>query len=132
MLGVELIIMIVATFGLSISGTGFGLDIIGLTIFWRGILGLGVGGDYPSSAIIIAELAPVKSRGAMMATVFAGQGLGQFTASLVSFVLTEIYKDALINNDPVTGAPCGPTACQPALDRSWRIFYAIGIVPAVV
>lgn len=119
--------MIVATFGLTISGSAVGgVNIIGLTIFWRIILGLGVGGDYPSSAIIIAELAPAETRGAMMATVFAGQGLGQFTAAVVSFILTEIFKRSLKTT------VCDPTGCRPALDRAWRILYAIGMIPAII
>jgi MFS transporter, PHS family, inorganic phosphate transporter len=125
MYGWELIIMITATFGLAISGGGAGVDVIGITIFWRFILGLGVGGDYPSSAIIMAELAPKKSRGAMMATVFAGQGFGQITAALVSFICIRAFSGDL------QVSVC-QDACISALDRAWRIVYGFGIIPACI
>ena len=44
-------------------------------------MGLGIGGDYPLSAVISAEFAPSHIRGKMMTTVFAFQGIGQFGES---------------------------------------------------
>jgi len=124
MYGIELIIIIFATLALSLSGNGPALDIVGVMIFWRVILGTGVGGDYPLSSIITSEFATVKWRGAMMAAVFANQGFGQFTAALVAFLCTVGFKNSLVS------ASCGPD-CQIALDKSWRIIYGFGAVPAV-
>ena len=42
-------------------------------------MGIGVGGDYPLSAIISSELASTKIRGCMMTVVFAVQGWGNFS-----------------------------------------------------
>jgi PHS family inorganic phosphate transporter-like MFS transporter len=42
-----------------------------MLIFWRLFLGIGIGGDYPLSAIITSEMASTKRRGAMIAAVFA-------------------------------------------------------------
>ena len=123
MYGIELIIIIGATLALSVSGQGPALDIIGVMIFWRVILGTGVGGDYPLSSIITSEFATVRWRGAMMAAVFANQGWGQFTAALVAFICTVGFKNSL----QVT--TCN-SACQVALDKSWRIIYGFGAVPA--
>jgi MFS transporter, PHS family, inorganic phosphate transporter len=125
MYGVELGVMIAATFSLSISGGAPGVSIIGVTIFWRVILGIGVGGDYPTSSIITSEFASVRWRGAMMAAVFANQGFGQFAAALISFICAVSYKSSLQTSE------CG-LDCQSALDQSWRILYGLGIVPAVV
>lgn len=125
MYGVELIIMIAATFSLSVAGSGPAVSIIGVTIFWRIILGIGVGGDYPTSSIITSEFATVKWRGAMMAAVFTNQGLGQFAAALVSFICAARYKEFL-------GSTTCDSSCQSALDQSWRILYGLGIVPACV
>lgn len=44
-------------------------------------MGIGIGGDYPLSAIITSEFAPVHIRGRMVAAVFATQGLGQLGMS---------------------------------------------------
>jgi MFS family permease len=40
-------------------------------------MGVGVGGDYPLSAVIASEFAATKIRGRMMTAVFANQGWGQ-------------------------------------------------------
>ena len=127
MYGVELSIMIAAIFSLSLSGDAQELSIIGVTIFWRLILGIGIGGDYPTSSVITSEFANKKWRGAMMASVFANQGFGQLTAALVSFITTVAFKDAI----STPSNQCGDE-CQSALGKSWRILYGLGIVPAVV
>lgn len=41
-------------------------------------MGVGIGGDYPLSAIISSEFAATRSRGRLMTAVFASQGWGQF------------------------------------------------------
>jgi MFS family permease len=46
---------------------------IGVFAMWRFLLGIGIGGDYPLSAVITSEYTPRHLRGAMMAAVFAMQ-----------------------------------------------------------
>jgi|SRR5579859_3585182 len=125
MYGIELMIIIFATLALSLSAQGPAISIVGVMIFWRIILGTGVGGGYPLSSIITSEFATVRWRGAMMAAVFANQGFGQFTAALVSFICTVGFKNSLLTTT------CG-SDCQVALDKSWRIIYGFGAVPACV
>ena len=57
MYGVELIIIGGATLGVSMSSSGAddSMNVIGWLIFWRFIAGIGVGADYPLSAVITAE-----------------------------------------------------------------------------
>jgi len=45
-------------------------------IAFRSIMGLGIGGDYPVSSVIMSEYANVKDRGKLIALVFANQGIG--------------------------------------------------------
>jgi MFS transporter, PHS family, inorganic phosphate transporter len=71
MYGVELIIIIIGTFGQAISGSGPSVNVIGPLIFWRVFMGVGIGGDYPLSSVITSEFATVKWRGAIMNSVFA-------------------------------------------------------------
>ena len=53
--GIELIILIFATLGQSLSSPSPVVTMSGLLIFGRVIMGLGLGGDYPMSAVITAE-----------------------------------------------------------------------------
>lgn len=71
MYGIELIFMIIGSIGQSIAGMGPSVNIIGAIIFWRVIMGLGVGGDYPLSSVITSEFSSTKWRGAMINAVFA-------------------------------------------------------------
>ena len=71
----SLLIMIFTTLSTALSGSGPSTSAVGVIIFWRVLLGIGVGGDYPMSAIITSEFASTRYRGRMMAAVFSMQGV---------------------------------------------------------
>jgi hypothetical protein len=60
-------------------------------IWWlialRGVLGFGIGGDYPVSATIMSEYASKHNRGRMVALVFSMQGAGLVIGPLVAIAL---------------------------------------------
>ncbi|CAG8464685.1 8444_t:CDS:2 [Paraglomus occultum] len=119
MYGLELMIMIVATVGSCLSANAFAANICGSLIFWRIILGLGIGGDYPMSAVITAEFATKARRGAMIAAVFAMQGFGILTAGVISVVVLSIYKENIYSDIRY-------------IDYCWRIIIGFGAVPAAI
>lgn len=56
--GVELIVVIFGTLGLVQCSAGYNnqsMDILGWLVFWRFFVGLGIGAEYPLSAVITAE-----------------------------------------------------------------------------
>ena len=57
MYGLELIVTIAASLGFATASSGVNdsISIIGLLIFWRALVGAGIGADYPLSAVITAE-----------------------------------------------------------------------------
>jgi PHS family inorganic phosphate transporter-like MFS transporter len=124
MYGIELMIIIIATFGQALSGNANAVKIIGVLVVWRFIMGVGIGGDYPLSAVISSEFASTKIRGRMMTAVFASQGWGNFTAALVAFIITVAYKDTIV------GSPS--TSNLHGLDAMWRLLIGLGCVPGVV
>lgn len=97
MYGLELLIIIVSTVGITMSSPGaFGsMDLLGWLISWRVLLGVGIGGDYPLSAVITSEFAPTASRSRMLATVFFMQPVGYLIATLVSMIALAGYKSHL-------------------------------------
>jgi PHS family inorganic phosphate transporter-like MFS transporter len=125
MYGTELVIMIVATLGLTLGTTGPSVNVVGLTIFWRVLLGTGIGGDYPNSSVLVSEFATVHWRGAMMAAMFSAQGFGSFSAAMVSFLCTTGFRNSLQSSN------CN-AACRGDLDKAWRIVYGMGMLPAVI
>ncbi len=80
-------------------------------IFWRFILGLGIGGDYPLSSTIVAEYANRNDRGKLIASTFAMQGFGIATGIVVAFLL-------LYANTPESIA--------------WRILLGLGAIPSIL
>lgn len=57
MYGIELVMLISSTLGVVMCSTGthHSMKVLPWFIFWRTIVGIGVGGDYPLSAVITAE-----------------------------------------------------------------------------
>ena len=55
MYGIELIVIIFGTLAQSLSSDSPSMSIVGLIIFWRIFMGVGIGGDYPLSSIITSE-----------------------------------------------------------------------------
>jgi PHS family inorganic phosphate transporter-like MFS transporter len=55
MYGIELVTIIAATLAQSLSSPSAAITMAGLIIFWRVIMGIGIGGDYPMSAVITSE-----------------------------------------------------------------------------
>ena len=93
--GVELMVIVIGSFGQAVSSDGHAINIFWVLIVWRFVvspftlafvwsspqcwaqMGIGIGGDYPSSAVIASEFSPKKLRGRIMTAVFANQGWGQ-------------------------------------------------------
>ncbi|KAF9199754.1 Inorganic phosphate transporter pho84 [Haplosporangium sp. Z 27] len=119
MYGIELMIIIVATLGQALSGFGTSLSLPAALIIWRVIVGIGIGGDYPLSAVITSEFATTNRRGAMMAAVFAMQGFGYVTTGIVAIILLSAFKSSIVAN-------------AANLDYVWRILIGFGCLPALV
>lgn len=90
------------------------------------VMGIGVGGDYPLSAVITAEFSSTQYRGGIIAAVFAMQGLGQLAAALMTLVVVVAYKDQL---QPVASVASCTGQCISIVDKMWRIIIAFGGVP---
>lgn len=55
MYGLELILIIFCTLAQALSSDSAAISITGIIIFWRVMMGIGIGGDYPLSSIITSE-----------------------------------------------------------------------------
>ncbi|KIX03122.1 uncharacterized protein Z518_06672 [Rhinocladiella mackenziei CBS 650.93] len=133
MYGYELLIITLATLGQCITGPSSAISITGLLVFWRILMGVGIGGDYPLSNIITSEFASTKWRGTMVAAVFSTQALGQLLASLVAYIVIEAFRSQTHTAQNVCqGDTCSQDdAGKLAVDRMWRIIIGFGAVPAV-
>ena len=58
-----------------------------MLIVFRFVLGFGVGGDYPVSAVMVSEYANRKDRGKLVGMVFGTQALGLIVGPLIALAL---------------------------------------------
>jgi MFS transporter, PHS family, inorganic phosphate transporter len=96
-------IMIVGALGSALSPSYWVL------VAFRILLGFGVGGDYPVSAVLMSEYANRKDRGKLVGMVFATQALGLIVGPLIALTLL--------------GAGVSDNV-------AWRILLGLGAVPA--
>ena len=75
----------------------------------RFVLGLGIGGDYPVSAVLMSEYSNRKDRGRLVGLVFSMQAIGLIVGPLVALVLLS----------------SGMTS-----SLTWRILLGAGAIPA--
>ena len=75
----------------------------------RFVLGLGIGGDYPVSAVLMSEFSNRDDRGRLVGLVFSMQALGLIVGPLVGLTLLS--------------SGIGP-------DLTWRLLLAFGAIPA--
>ncbi|KAK2600023.1 hypothetical protein QQS21_005257 [Conoideocrella luteorostrata] len=127
MYGIELAIIIFGTFSCALASSSPAISSASLLIFWRVLMGIGIGGDYPLSSVITSEFAPTRWRGAMISAVFSMQGLGQLMSAIVALITTVAFKSSFVNI-PDEGS-CD-VACRMAADRAWRIIVGVGAIPA--
>ena len=80
-----------------------------ILIVFRFVLGFGVGGDYPVSAVMMSEYANRKDRGKLVGMVFGTQALGLIVGPLIALALI------------------GGGASD---DVVWRILLGLGALPA--
>jgi PHS family inorganic phosphate transporter-like MFS transporter len=96
-------IMVVGAVGSALSPSFW------ILIAFRFVLGFGVGGDYPVSAVMVSEYANRKDRGKLVGMVFGAQALGLVVGPLIALALL--------------GAGAGD-------GLAWRVMLGIGAVPA--
>ncbi|KAI2468397.1 MFS general substrate transporter [Annulohypoxylon bovei var. microspora] len=128
--GLELSIVVVATVGMTTASSGHlnSMNVYGWIGFWRAMLGIGLGAEYPLSAIIAAEWSSTKSRGRMIAAVFLMQSLGQLAAYAFGLAILRGVSSKL-------GLSPGETdynVASPVIDVVWRTTIGIGAVPALI
>lgn len=88
--------------------SAFSPNIWWLLVF-RFIMGLGIGGDYPVSAVLMSEYANTKDRGKLVGLVFSMQAVGLITGPVVALALLG------------AGIPH---------DIAWRLMLGLGAIPA--
>ncbi|KAI3696022.1 hypothetical protein L1987_79031 [Smallanthus sonchifolius] len=130
--GVSLVMMVAGSIGCGFSLSRLTSMVFVSLGFFRFLLGIGIGGDYPLSATIMSEFANKRTRGAFIAGVFTMQGFGILLSSLVIMIVCSIFEacagdlispSKLPQSENVSPVP-------PESDLAWRLILMIGAIPA--
>ncbi|KAG6137645.1 hypothetical protein E4U12_000482 [Claviceps purpurea] len=132
--GIELVLVIVSTIGVATSSRGVGdLSFLGLFIWWRFVMGIGIGAEYPLSAVITSEWSSTQSRATMLSSVFLMQPVGQALAQLVGlWVLLGFDRSRKLQTLQCGLNTAHHEECRQAVDGIWRIVIGSGAVPALL
>lgn len=87
--------------GLAATSTG-----LGTLVFWRAMVGLGLGGEWSAGAVLVSESWPSEHRVKATAFMQSGWALGYMTAAVVSAVILPRF--------------------------GWRALFLVGVLPAVL
>ncbi len=96
-------LMVIAAIGSALAPS------LAVLIAFRFLLGFGVGGDYPVSAVLMSEYADGKNRGRMVGLVFSAQAVGLIVGPVIALALL--------------GGGVGPAL-------TWRLLLGLGAIPA--
>jgi PHS family inorganic phosphate transporter-like MFS transporter len=97
--------MVLAAVGSALSPS------LAVLVAFRFVLGFGVGGDYPVSAVLMSEYAHHSNRGRMIGLVFSAQAVGLVVGPLAALALL--------------GGGAGP-------GLTWRLLLGLGAIPAAI
>uniref|UniRef100_K3WG08 Major facilitator superfamily (MFS) profile domain-containing protein n=1 Tax=Globisporangium ultimum (strain ATCC 200006 / CBS 805.95 / DAOM BR144) TaxID=431595 RepID=K3WG08_GLOUD len=101
---------------------GSGTNTLWFLVIARGLLGVGIGGEYPLAAASTAEDATsVPDRNRRVALTFSLQGVGSLTASILGNLLVQALADG----------PKG-TNSKERLEIVWRLLFGLGVIPACI
>ena len=80
-------------------------------LFWRGLLGLGMGGEWATGAVLVSETFPPEHRNKAISIMQSGWALG--------YILAAVLAAAVLGT--------------PAFGRdAWRWLFVLGVLPALV
>ncbi|BBX40863.1 hypothetical protein MSIM_23140 [Mycobacterium simiae] len=103
--GLEAVLMIVGALASAVAPTFTGLLVA------RVVLGIGIGGDYPASGVIMTEYANRRNRGRLVGLTFLFYVLGQVAADLVALAVVAV-------------------GTSPTL--AWRLILGLGAIPSLL
>ncbi|XP_058070476.1 probable inorganic phosphate transporter 1-9 isoform X2 [Magnolia sinica] len=125
--GLALMLMVFSSIGCGFSICKTKICVLTSLSFFRFLLGVGIGGDYPLSATIMSEFANKRTRGSFIAAVFSMQGFGILVGSAVTMIVCTVF-------DRIPRSPSEPAGPKPPgeADLAWRVILMLGAVPAML
>jgi len=99
------LIWTILTYSLASAGTATAHS-IGQLMFWRALVGLGLGGEWSAGATLVAESWPARDRGKAMGLMQSGWAIGYVLAAVAAGLILPRW--------------------------GWRVLFLIGVLPALL
>ncbi|MBV6522306.1 MAG: putative metabolite transport protein YjhB [Gemmatimonadaceae bacterium] len=80
-------------------------------MFWRILLGLGMGGEWASGAVLVSETWPAEHRTKAIGIMQSGWALGYILAAVLAALVLDVFSLG---------------------DSAWRWLFALGVLPALL
>lgn len=90
----------------------------------RVFLGFGMGGEWASGEVLVAEKWPNQHRGKVIGMVQSGWGVGYILAAILATLIIPNLHEGVTYTIPLIGLQ------MDGLDLGWRILFLIGVLPA--
>ncbi len=90
----------------------------------RIFLGLGMGGEWASGEVLVAEKWPKEHRGKVIGMVQSGWGVGYILAAVLATLIIPNLKEGVMYTIPIVGWT------MEGLDLGWRLLFLVGVLPA--
>jgi MFS family permease len=97
-------------FSLCSLGAATAQDVVQLAL-WRALLGIGMGGEWASGAVLVSETWPPQHRGKAISIMQSGWALGYILAAVVAAVVLEVLHLG---------------------EEAWRWLFVVGALPALL
>jgi MFS family permease len=78
-------------------------------MLWRALLGIGMGGEWASGAVLVSESWPAEHRTKAVSIMQSGWAIGYILAAMISALILDVLE-------------LGPEA--------WRVLFVVGVLPA--
>ncbi|WP_373479411.1 MFS transporter [Geminocystis sp.] len=114
----KMLLVDIILFVISSAGTALAWNVTSL-IFFRFLVGVAIGADYPISVAYITENVPSRLRGKMVIGAFAFQGFGALLGALTGIAVISGLTNAFPNSDFIV------------TQYSWRLMLGIGLILAI-
>jgi len=90
----------------------------------RLFLGIGMGGEWASGEVLVAEKWPKEHRGKVIGMVQSGWGIGYILAAILATLIIPNLQHGVTYTIPIVGYQID------GLDLGWRILFLVGVLPA--
>jgi MFS transporter, PHS family, inorganic phosphate transporter len=125
------VIVIIATLGITQASSGYNQQSMWAfpwILFWRFVLGIGIGAEHPLSALIASEWSSTRSQGRILAAIFLMQPLGQLAAYAIGYVALV----GIVNSHHLDWNEKASDIAAPVIDIVWRCVIGVGGISTLI